>query len=74
LNDNLIETIALDRTEIARDYEVSPRPGGQQNRLEMSVDRTVEHEGKVVGVRLRYLAWGPANRESWQREGAANGR
>ena len=66
LNGNVLETLRLDRTEIARDIEVTPAPAGQPNRLELAVDRTVEHEGKQVGIRLRYLSWGVASRESWQ--------
>ena len=66
LNGRVLESIPLDRTEIARDIEVTPAPAGQLNRLEMSVDRTLEHEGKQVGIRLRYLSWGVASRESWQ--------
>ena len=66
LNGRVLETIPLDRTEIARDIEVDPAPLGQTNRLEMSLDRTVEHEGKQVGIRLRYLSWGAASRKSWQ--------
>ena len=69
LNGQVLETIPLDRTEIARDIEVTPAPEGQTNRLEMAVNRTVEHEGKQVGIRLRYLSWGVASRESWQDEG-----
>ncbi|MEO6486359.1 MAG: hypothetical protein ABIO78_00285 [Thermoanaerobaculia bacterium] len=68
LNGEVVETIQLDRTEIAKDYDVRPAPAGQPNRLEMAVDRTVQHERKEVGIRLRYLSWGPANRESWQQE------
>ena len=66
INGRVLETIPLDRTEIARDIEVAPAAEGQANRLEMSVDRTVDHEGKQVGIRLRYLSWGVASRESWQ--------
>jgi hypothetical protein len=68
LNGTTLEAMTLDRTEIARDYEITPATANQPNRLEMSADRTVEQDGQQISIRLRYLSWGPASRESWQRE------
>lgn len=69
LNGKTLETVTLDRTEITRDYEVTPAEANQPNRLELVSDRAVEQDGRQVSIRLRYLSWGPASRESWLQSG-----
>ena len=50
-----------------RNVHVTPAPNGAPNVLELSIDKTVSptraHTGddrRTLGLRLRYLAWGPA--------------
>ena len=62
LNGRVVDTIAVTADSIERDYHVQPAPGDAPNTLELSIDRTVPwHEPpRELGLRLRYLAWGPA--------------
>lgn len=62
LNGRVAGTIAVTGDSIERDFHVEPAPRGLPNVLELSIDRTVPaHEPpREHGLRLRYLAWGPA--------------
>jgi hypothetical protein len=62
VNGRRLDTIIASTDSIERDYHVQPLPGGQPNVLELSVDRTVpSHDPpRELGLRLRYLAWGPS--------------
>jgi hypothetical protein len=63
VNGRRLDTLIATSDSIERDYHVvEPAPEGQPNVLELSIDRTVPaHEPpRDVGLRLRYLAWGPA--------------
>ena len=58
-----LDTIIVTNDSIERDYHVvQPAPEGQPNVLELSIDRTVPagDPPRETGMRLRYLAWGPA--------------
>ena len=50
-----------------RNVHVMPAPNGAPNVLELSIDKTLSpprahtgDDGRTLGLRLRYLAWGPA--------------
>jgi hypothetical protein len=50
-----------------RNVHVTPAPNGAPNVLELSIDKTLSpprahtgDDGRTLGLRLRYLAWGPA--------------
>ncbi|HEX8409745.1 MAG TPA: hypothetical protein VF883_12860 [Thermoanaerobaculia bacterium] len=62
LNGRVIGRIAVTGDSLERDFHVDPAPRGLPNVLELSIDRTVlpQHEQRELGLRLRYLAWGPA--------------
>ena len=62
LNGREIDTIRVAADSIERDYHVQPAAEGQSNVLEIHIDRTVpSHDPpRPHGLRLRYLAWGPA--------------
>ncbi|HVE70282.1 MAG TPA: hypothetical protein VNI54_02855 [Thermoanaerobaculia bacterium] len=63
VNGQRLDTIIATHDSIERDYHVvRPAPEGQPNTLELSIDRTVPsgEPPRDVGLRLRYLAWGPA--------------
>lgn len=65
LNGKLLERIRVDRGVIERDYRVLPARRGAQNVLELTVDRIVTAPGdaRPLGLRLRYLAWGPGREQ-----------
>ncbi len=58
-NGRVIERVPVTGDSIERDFHVTPAPPGRPNTLELSIDQTL-HESREVGLRLRYLAWGPA--------------
>ena len=60
LNGRVIDRIAVQGWETSRDYEVAPAPPGTPNRLELTIDRTHTADGRERGLRMRFLAWGPA--------------
>ena len=67
LNGRVIDAFHTSSGYIERDYRVAPAPRDLPNVLELSIDRTVNparlHTGddsRELGLRLRYLAWGPA--------------
>jgi hypothetical protein len=61
-NGRVLDEFRSTRGYIERDYRVMPAPRGLPNILELSIDRTVTHQydGRALGLRVRYLAWGPA--------------
>ncbi|HUP63375.1 MAG TPA: hypothetical protein VNA69_23515 [Thermoanaerobaculia bacterium] len=67
LNGKIVDRFRTTTGDIERDVRVTPAPGGQPNVLELSIDRTVNpfnartgEDRRTLGLRLRYLAWGPA--------------
>ena len=67
LNGNIVDRFHTTNGYIERDVHVTPAPGNAPNVLELSIDKTVipirAHTGpdrRTLGLRLRYLAWGPA--------------
>lgn len=51
---------------VERDYRITPAPKNRPNVLELSIDRTVNprrartgEDPRELGLRVRYLAWGP---------------
>ena len=62
LNGKVLDEIHTTADSVERDYHVTPAPGNLRNVLELSIDRTVRpsHDARELGLRLRYLAWGPA--------------
>ena len=59
LNGRLLERIDVRSEETSRDFEVVPAPAGARNEVTLSIDRTLEADGNVRGLRLRYVSWGP---------------
>jgi hypothetical protein len=62
LNGRVVERIPVTSDSLERDFDLAPASRGAPNVLELSIDRTVspEHESRELGLRLRWLAWGPA--------------
>ncbi len=62
LNGRIVDRIPVTGDSVERDFDVTPAPRGLPNVLELSIDHTVlpEHESRELGLRLGYLAWGPA--------------
>ena len=62
LNGRVVDEFRSTRGYLERDYRVMPAPRGLPNVLELSIDRTVvlRDDGRSLGLRVRYLAWGPA--------------
>jgi hypothetical protein len=63
VNGRRLDTLIVTNDSIERDYHVLElAPEGQPNVLELSIDRTVpSHDPpRELGLRLRYLAWGPS--------------
>jgi hypothetical protein len=62
MNGRVVERIPMNSDSLERDFHVNPAPGGLPNLLELSIDRTVSpaHESRELGLRLKWLAWGPA--------------
>jgi len=61
LNGRVVERVPVTGDSVERDFHVDPAPRGLPNVLELSIDQTVlpQHESRELGLRLRYLAWGP---------------
>ncbi len=57
LNGRVLERIHLTTDEIARDYKVDPL-ATSQNTLDLEINRTIEQDGRPVGLRLRFLSLG----------------
>ncbi|HEX6179161.1 MAG TPA: glycosyltransferase family 39 protein [Thermoanaerobaculia bacterium] len=67
INGKVIDQFHTTAGYIERDVHVTPAPATQPNVLELSIDRTVNPfeartgpDRRTLGLRLRYLAWGPA--------------
>jgi hypothetical protein len=62
LNGRVVERVPVTGVAVERDFHVEPAPRGLPNVLELSIDRTMlpAHESRELGLRLRYLAWGPS--------------
>jgi len=62
LNGRIVDQFRTTDAYVERDYRVEAAPRGLPNVLELSIDRTVNpaSDGRELGLRLRYLAWGPA--------------
>ena len=62
LNGRVIDQFNSTAPYLERDYRVMPGPRGLPNVLELSVERTVTAagDGRELGLRLRFLGWGPA--------------
>ncbi|MDP9190563.1 MAG: hypothetical protein M3P06_02525 [Acidobacteriota bacterium] len=59
LNGQIIDRFQSTSGYLERDYRVTPAQG-LPNQLELSIDRTVTTDGRELGLRLRFLGWGPA--------------
>ncbi len=62
LNGRVIDEFRTRDGYIERDYRVAAAPRDLPNVLELTIDRSVvpANDGRELGLRLRYLAWGPA--------------
>jgi Dolichyl-phosphate-mannose-protein mannosyltransferase len=62
LNGRVIDQFHSTAAYLERDYRVMPGPRGLPNVLELSIERTVTAagDGRELGLRLRFLGWGPA--------------
>lgn len=62
LNGAVVDRFRTTEGYLERDYRVAAAAHGARNVLELSIDRTVTPpgDGRELGLRLRYLAWGPA--------------
>ncbi|HYC59033.1 MAG TPA: hypothetical protein VEK79_05640 [Thermoanaerobaculia bacterium] len=62
LNGRIIEEFRTTSGYLERDYRVTPAPRRLPNVLELSIDKSVTppDDGRELGLRLRFLAWGPA--------------
>jgi len=61
LNGRVIDQFRTREGYVERDYRVQPAPRNLPNVLELSIDRTVRPRDDIreLGLRLRYLGWGP---------------
>jgi hypothetical protein len=61
LNGRIVEQFHTRDGYIERDYRVQPAPRNLPNVLELSIDQTVRprDDTRELGLRLRYLGWGP---------------
>jgi hypothetical protein len=62
LNGRVVDELRTTAGFVERDLRVTPAPRNLPNVLELSIDRTVTpaNDGRELGLRLRYLAWGPS--------------
>jgi hypothetical protein len=60
LNGQIVERFQSTSGYLERDYRVTPAQAGQPNVLELSIERTITADGRELGLRLRFLGWGPA--------------
>jgi hypothetical protein len=62
LNGRVLDDIRSKDAYLERDYRVDPAPSGQGNVLELSIDQTVtpQDDRRPLGLRVRYLGWGPS--------------
>jgi len=61
LNGRVVDQFQTRDGYVERDYRVSPAPRNLPNMLELSVDQTLHSrdDARELGLRLRYLGWGP---------------
>lgn len=61
LNGRVVDELRTTASFVERDLRVIPAPRNLPNALELEVDRTITPagDGRELGLRLRYLAWGP---------------
>jgi hypothetical protein len=62
LNGSVVDRFRTTEGSLERDYRVTAAPGRARNVLELSIEKTVTpvDDGRELGLRLRFLAWGPA--------------
>jgi hypothetical protein len=67
VNGRVVDQFRTGDGYVERDYHVRPAPGNLPNVLVLSIDRTVipiraqtGDDTRELGLRVRYLAWGPA--------------
>jgi hypothetical protein len=62
LNGRVIDQFQSTASYLERDYRVTPGPQGLPNVLELAIEHTVtpDEDGRELGLRLRFLGWGPA--------------
>lgn len=62
LNGRVVDEFRTTLGYLERDYHVMPAPRGLPNILELSIDRTatLPDDRRSLGLRVRYVAWGPA--------------
>ncbi len=62
LNGRVVDVFRTTAGYVERDLRVMAAPRTLPNVLELSIDKTVTpaEDGRELGLRLRYLAWGPA--------------
>lgn len=62
LNGRVVDELRTTDGLVERDIRVMPAPRNLPNLLELEIDRTITpaDDGRELGLRLRYLAWGPS--------------
>jgi hypothetical protein len=62
LNGRVVERFHTTAGYLERDYRVIAAPRGLPNVLELSIEHSVTpaHDGRELGLRMRFLGWGPA--------------
>jgi hypothetical protein len=62
LNGRVVDQFQSTASYLERDYRVTPSPQGLPNVLELAIEHTVtpDQDGRELGLRLRFLGWGPA--------------
>src|SRR6185436_956410 len=62
LNGRIVDQFRTTTADVERDYRVTPAPRGLPNVLELGIERTVTPpaDGRELGLRVRFLGWGPA--------------
>lgn len=62
LNGRLVDRFNTTQNHLERDYRVTAAPNGLPNVLELSIEHTVvsADDGRELGLRMRFLSWGPA--------------
>ena len=66
INGRIADRFRTSEGYLERNVHVMPAPNGAPNTLELSIDHTLSppphqaSDGRTLGLRLRYLAWGPA--------------
>jgi hypothetical protein len=67
LNGAVVDRFRTNDGYLERDLYITTATADRPNMLELSIDRTVSprtgSDGRTLGLRLRYLAWGPTVRK-----------